>query len=156
MRIHLCLMICFLAYKTNAQQISPNIINNSGQHFSNGNAQLTFSIGEPSITRVSNGTNTITQGFLQGKKIGSSIDKKYLDKIEWDVYPNPSNGKITIASDFKQSFDVLLIDAFGRILIETEYQNNEIDLGKLASGTYQLILSDKDKNHLGIKPIIKI
>ncbi len=48
-----------------AQSIEPFVINTTGGSGSTGGVSLYFNVGEPVISTISNGTNVITQGFLQ-------------------------------------------------------------------------------------------
>lgn len=48
-----------------AQLVSPYVINTTGGEGVVGNLHLTYNIGEPIITTISDGITTITQGFLQ-------------------------------------------------------------------------------------------
>jgi gliding motility-associated-like protein len=85
-----------------SQNISPFVINSCGGEGSTGGVVMAFNIGEPLITTISDGTTTITQGFLQpdygkfkllanysvspvscvGKNDGSIIIQKYHTGIE--------------------------------------------------------------------------
>lgn len=47
------------------QSILPYVLNSAGGEGSTGGVVMAFNIGEPLITTISDGTTTITQGFLQ-------------------------------------------------------------------------------------------
>ncbi|MCB0807326.1 MAG: hypothetical protein KDC05_16140 [Bacteroidales bacterium] len=48
-----------------SQQISPSVISSAGEEYSNGNISLSWTLGELATETLSNGNNTLTQGFQQ-------------------------------------------------------------------------------------------
>jgi gliding motility-associated-like protein len=64
------LMVCSLLCK--AQTITPQVINSAGGggQVGSSNVEVYYNIGEPIVTTAGNGTNIITQGFLQPDIVG--------------------------------------------------------------------------------------
>lgn len=74
-------------------------------------------------------------------------------KKEVNIYPNPSNSKIYIATS--QSFEYYEIyDIQGKRIAATDYTSSEIDIALLDSGTYMIKLINN--NNFIIKRIVKI
>lgn len=68
-------LVLFLTYYTDAfsQSISPQVINSAGGGGAVGSSgvEVYYNIGEPIVSTVSNGTNVMTQGFLQPDIVGA-------------------------------------------------------------------------------------
>jgi len=80
----------------NGQSISPEVIASAGTHFTGSNAQLSWTIGEPVITTVSNGSNIITQGFHQTLLNITSVEEQNIAGVNVTVFPNPTSDKVNI------------------------------------------------------------
>lgn len=65
--------------------------------------------------------------------------------LDWKVYPNPSNGVLTVQVDQVGHFEMTVTDATGRI-VHAQSVNGKtvIDLSDVAVGTYQLHLATSD------------
>ena len=63
------------------------------------------------------------------------------------VYPNPSNGYITIENPNKSEFIIIVTDVIGKPIIKkTLYnKNNEINLSSLSDGMYFITINNEDK-----------
>ncbi len=67
------------------------------------------------------------------------------------TYPNPSNGKFRFSTDFTGTFEIKIYNLIGEVV----YQNNklteqtEIDLSKLAPGSYIYRLRQDQKKSVG-------
>jgi hypothetical protein len=65
--------------------------------------------------------------------------------LDWSVYPNPSNGLLTVRIDEVGFYEVTVTDATGRIVHATSINGTTVvDLSALAAGTYQLHLTADD------------
>jgi hypothetical protein len=65
---------------------------------------------------------------------------------EFQVYPNPANDFIYVSSASNNTFNVVLSDATGRVLFQTNYAGNHLSIytGNLSNGIYQLGIPDKN------------
>ncbi|GAA4448952.1 hypothetical protein GCM10023092_02340 [Rurimicrobium arvi] len=70
-----------------------------------------------------------------------SIDQSSLGNAEIKVFPNPTSGKVTIASPMPVQVQVK--DLSGRVIIQSQ-QTKEVDLSKLADGVYMFVILDKE------------
>lgn len=59
------------------------------------------------------------------------------------IYPNPSNGIITIKGDDIQNVDIY--DAMGRIVLSEKHFSNSINLSNLSDGLYNVRIYSNDK-----------
>ena len=86
--IKLLLVFCFLTFISFAQTISPLVINSIGKTFLTLSSGMDINIGEPITGIISNGSNQITQGFLQPEDV--ILDIKVFIEGFYDV----SSGKM--------------------------------------------------------------
>jgi hypothetical protein len=85
----------------------------------------------------------------------AGIDKRYetLD-LRFEIYPNPSDGNITIAVPKGGDYQVLIYDMTGKLIFNTSQSLSllfELEL-ELVSGTYIITLTD-DNGHKGSQKI---
>ena len=66
-----------------------DIVSTQGDSYSNSNNTIDFTIGEPVIETVSDGTNDVTQGFHQTQLTITSV-KDYETDFILNVFPNPT------------------------------------------------------------------
>ncbi len=70
---------------------------------------------------------------------------------QFEIFPNPTNGKINIVLSTQDNVKVSLYDIQGRIIYKEEFNNNattfntEINFGSIASGVYLLNVESKGK-----------
>jgi hypothetical protein len=81
-----------------------------------------------------------------------------LKTINFNIYPNPSDGHISIEVPKKGSYKIQIIDLNGKVIYSTK-QNlslfataNELEF-ELARGTYTLQLTDENGN-VGVKKVV--
>lgn len=148
-------LLLFAMNKIYSQQITPFVVNSTGQFYSNSTAQLTSNVGEIAVTRIGDSNNSITQGFLQFKGSVVSI-KENQNANTFNVYPNPASNEIKISTSYKEIFSVKIIDCLGREVLNSEVQNNSVDVSEINPGIYQMIILDKNKKTISNKTITKL
>ncbi|PLX26212.1 hypothetical protein C0581_04930 [Candidatus Parcubacteria bacterium] len=129
----LCL---FLSISSIAQEL----ISNNGAYYSNANGSLTWSVGEAVITTISDGTDTLTQGFHQSRFSFVSIYESYFEDISVIIYPNPTANQFSIdinTSDIS-GFTYTMFDLNGKLLCKKEIANNitDVDMQNYPAATY--------------------
>jgi hypothetical protein len=84
----------------------------------------TFLIRVPTATFVGAQGNFPLSLYFQGKTSGliSDIDSYVGDDGVFSVYPNPTNGEITVESTFNS--EIIVADAFGKQIIKTRTTEN--------------------------------
>lgn len=112
-----------------------SLVNSTGQTLVTTDYQVEYSIGEISITTLPGGNNQVTQGLLQPsvKVVDPSCD---IINNTLQYFPNPTLDYIRIVGrhDWITSYQIYAAD--GKLVSNTRYFNNYIDLRKLASGMY--------------------
>jgi hypothetical protein len=127
----------------NGQSISPQVIASAGTHYSAGNAQLSWTIGEPIITTVSNGSNIITQGFHQTQLNTVSVEEQTIAGLNVTVFPNPTADvlNINLVNNLKD-LQLDLFDMNGKLLqtlkIGSAESNLQISMNEYARANYLL------------------
>lgn len=130
-----------------SQTASPEVISTAGNHFDNGTIQVSWTMGEPIIQTLSNGTTEVTQGFHQTNLSAVSV----MDIEAWiafDAFPNPVINSLTVEVDQDaMGLDLTLIAPDGRIAFTQKINemSQTIDFTEYASGTYFLNLSKEGK-----------
>lgn len=129
----------------NAQSITPEVIAAAGGHYTAGNAQLSWTIGEPVIETVQAGGNIITQGFHQTMLTVTSIDEENLGNIDVSIYPNPTSDRVIISiPENANDFTLELYDVNGQLVMSKQMTRNQnqtqLDVSQLATSYYMLRL----------------
>jgi hypothetical protein len=119
------------------------VISAAGMSAENGGYQLSWTVGEPVIKTVTNGTSTLTQGFHQSKLTITAIDQLAIGELELNVYPNPFSEELTIEMvKNEQSMGIKLVvyDITGKQLLQSEigHQIEKIAMQSYPSGNYLL------------------
>lgn len=78
------------------------------------------------------------------KTADASLDE--LLAANTNVFPNPSNGTVTLENNNSQTISATIYDASGRLLytLEVPYGQTQADLSFLADGMYQLVFTAKE------------
>jgi len=132
-----------------AQDLDQNVIGTAGNYSENGTASLSWTIGETVVETVSDGTNTLTQGFQQGNLSVTTLINETEMGYKVKVYPNPVTDKLSIeTTEEKMNFQLLNIN--GQVLKsgKCENQNHQIDFTALPQGTYILKLNNNETHKI--------
>ena len=66
-------------------------------------------------------------------------------KLEVLLFPNPTEGHFSIQmSEVTETTTLLIYDFQGKLVMNQRYGNGEFDISHFASGTYYLVLRDRD------------
>ena len=71
-------------------------VSTAGNHGKTTSGSLSWTVGEPVIKTITDGTNTLTQGFQQSRLTITAISDLKIPGIELSVYPNPTNNFLSI------------------------------------------------------------
>ena len=103
--------------------------------------QVSWTIGEPIITTVSDANNTLTQGFHQSKLTVTAINDIQVLGVEIKVYPNPTSDFVIVHfSKVMEKPTYFLFDLSGRIIEQKNIESTDvkIDMTSYAGGSYIL------------------
>ena len=128
MKIYISFLFICLSFSSSAQELF-------GAAGVSGSSN--FSLGEFSVSTLSNTDNIITQGFQQTRLSAISIESTDLvsDLI---LFPNPSSEYVRLRWGANiESCTLIISDMFGRIISSGSYQRDEnYYVGDLAGGEY--------------------
>ena len=130
MKINLFFFLICLSFSSSAQEL----LGSAGVSGSSN-----FSLGEFSVSTLSNSSNHITQGFQQTKLSAVSIESTNLvsDLI---LFPNPTNEYVKLRWGVNiESCTLIISDMFGKVIRNSPYKRGEnYYVGDLAGGEYFL------------------
>ena len=95
------------------------------------------------------GWYTISKALLIRMNFGTvnSINEEL--KLNYNIYPNPSDGKFTIDNLTNDTYDLIVNNIYGQqVLLEKQINNvkKEIDLGFLSKGIYIIEIKNDNNN----------
>lgn len=146
-RILFSLILFSAIHYSIAQSLSPQVISTSGASFANGSNQLDWTLGELSTSSLTNGSNSISQGFHQTNLNVTSIDN-FDDTYRLTIFPNPAIDILQI--QFEKANEKNLIELYsteGKLLLtqESNYATLcQIDMSKYDIGTYLVKIHNKN------------
>lgn len=125
-----------------AQSLSQFVVGNSGETISGANGSLSFTVGEPVVGNITNGS-ALGQGFWLGAIEGIVLGADDFSLAStMTVYPNPVAEQLSITFNgiLGEKFDFVLYDVSGRQILQKQVSSNisteQIDLSELSNGTY--------------------
>jgi len=141
-----------LSVAVNAQEV----ISSQGDSYSNGTNTLDFTIGEPVIATVSDGSNDLTQGFHQTLLIVTNVEDLNA-KYKVNVFPNPTSKFVTLDIDKYEGLTYRLFDVTGKLLAKkiVKQKNTTINVSNYPKGTYLLSLIQAKNKKIKTYKIIK-
>ena len=143
-----CVIIAFFlsAIAVYAQEV----VSTAGSHGETTSGSLSWTVGEPVIETITDGTNTLTQGFQQSKLTVTAINDLKVSGIELSVYPNPTNSFLLIEVKTYKQRDLLLslFDLNGRLILQKKMAGNKqtIKMQNYKPATYILKVTEGNKD----------
>lgn len=124
---------CFLSAQT--------LVSTSGGHFTSNTAQMSWSLGEISISDYAAASFSYTEGLHQPALPDSSVSLNETMPLRWSVFPNPVEQKLFIeASGPSRLTNLTLTNTAGQLVMSREFleDQNILDLSALPAGVYFL------------------
>jgi len=147
----LILLIALCATSLQAQEVVTTV----GSYGETSSGSLSWTIGEPVIETITDGTNTLTQGFQQSKLTVTAINDLKVPGIELSVYPNPTNSFLSIEVKTDKQRDLLLslFDLNGRLILQKKMTGNKqtIKMQNYKPATYILKVSEANRYKSAVK-----
>ena len=146
---HYLLILLFGLYASSLQ--AQEVVTTAGSYGETTSGSLSWTVGEPVIETITDGTNTLTQGFQQSKLTVTAINNLKISGIELSVYPNPTNSILSIELKTDKQRDLLLslFNLNGQLILQKKMTGNKqtIQMQNYKPATYILkIMQAKDSN----------
>lgn len=149
----------FISSWSYSQSLSPEVIATAGDHFSSGEAQLSWTIGEPVIELFEAHGLILTQGFHQTNLLVTAVES-VIANLSVKVFPNPVANHLTIdGQELPEDFRLDFTDAIGRPLQQQLLPSGstiQMNLSSYPSGMYLLRLSSKKNQTTQTFKILKL
>lgn len=151
------LILCFLSFGwLNAQTISKTIIGSTGKTFSNGNAKISLTIGEPIVGLMTASGVQLGNGFYPSLDLQSLNNSEPSFDNQIIVYPNPSSQSIFISHLTLETFFVEIHDVNGKLLFNDKVNKEQpINISSFAKGTYLITVTNTENKKYNTYKIIK-
>ena len=146
MRKILTIIAGLLMYiSSGAQSTTPAVLSNAGAHGASGGSSVEWTLGEMSVTTLSESDNTLTQGFHQPKLISVSTDDELVN-LSLSLYPNPTEDVLKLVYEGDAEMDYALHGLTGQLLDQGDVRSGvtDISLKTLSSGHYILSILQGD------------
>ncbi|MGM0626287.1 MAG: T9SS type A sorting domain-containing protein [Bacteroidota bacterium] len=145
MKYIVTIMSVILLFMTaQSQEISRSVESTAGGSYASGGKSMEFVIGEPVTANYANGGYMISQGFIQGNLIITSVEPESFVDIQ--VWPNPvgTNLFVKYDSDELQNPELVIYDNNGRVLKKQRPVSDRvtIDFSAYPSGAYILEIAE--------------
>lgn len=152
-KLILCLLCCGWL---NAQTISKTIIGSTGKTFSNGNAKISLTIGEPIVGLMTASGVQLGNGFypsLDLQSLNNNNESSFDNQII--VYPNPTSQSIFISHQTIETFSVEIHDVNGKSLFRaTVCKEQQINISSYAKGAYFITVTNAENKKYNTYKII--
>ncbi len=90
------------------------VISTQGDSYDNGTNTIDFTIGEPVIETVSDGSNDVTQGFHQTNLTITNIEDLDVN-FSVNIYPNPTSDVINLTIEKYEKITFQIFDMGGEV-----------------------------------------
>ena len=129
-----------------AQSATPSVLASSGGEGSDGSNHAAWTMGELSISTLSNGDQILTQGFHQPRLLIVGTNDGDPD-IGLNIFPNPTQDRLVISYDGELSLTYILHDMRGvsSVVGDIGRGNTSVDVQKLPAGHYQMTIFNDNK-----------
>lgn len=144
--IRLLVIFCFTPLVVLSQSVTRNLVSVAGNSETNGNINLSYSIGEVIIPTVIQESNVLTQGFQQPELIVPRKVSELFRELEIQCYPNPviENLKIQLNKfNDHQRIEIRIFDTGGNMvkyiiqdITGEKYTELKINLRELPNSLY--------------------
>lgn len=132
------------------------VISTQGDSYDNGTNTIDFTIGEPVIETVSDGTNDATQGFHQTNLTITNIEDLDVN-FSVNIYPNPTSDVINLTIEKYEKIIFQIYDMGGKLVEEATLTSTttNVNVSDYSKGTYMLTLTQADQKKVKTYKIVK-
>ena len=129
----LALSLIFSCFACNA--FSQKLVNTSGATISSNGFVIEYSVGEIAVTALLGPNNYVSQGLLQPNVKVANAGCDYINQ-DFGYFPNPARTTIGLVGVYNWIDSYMIYAADGRLVGQAIFNNNTIDVTKLAAGAY--------------------
>lgn len=164
-----CVAVCLAIGSANAQvaQLTPQVFASSGGYSTNTQADLalSFTIGEPMVTTLTDIKLILTQGFQQPLEGEVSVNEFAAQYGIINIYPNPFDNEIYVSVDTDKQYDLVVYatDMAGRLVAKSEMGTHypgkkeyNLSTTSWAQGVYTLTVASTQGNFVKTLKLNKI
>lgn len=153
-----CILILIFAFGTPLVK-AQEVISSGGTHAKGSGVSLSWTIGEPVIETVTNGSYILTQGFHQSRLSSTAVDNLPVPGLILTVYPNPFSYVLNVKvdeGDYSQ-LQYTMYTLEGKALLNSRLSKSltQIELQPFASGSYLLRISRKSGEPVKTFKVVK-
>jgi hypothetical protein len=143
------------ALHAEAQKISPQLVNTTGNTLRLGTVTIEYSVGEMAISSLSSPSNYLTQGLLQPRKksIVTALANETSSESSIFLYPNPVVENVFIRCQENYSAIIYTGEGIKIRQIETNAMSDATDLAK---GLYIVKILDAKNTTISTLKFIKL
>ena len=123
------------------------VANTIGAEFEVAGTYHAYSIGEPWVEKITDGTNQVTEGFFQPELMALGLSEEALSPaVGLKAFPNPAQGAVSISLEKRIIQRIRVYDVGGNMLqeIQVNIQQAVLDVSSYAPGFYFLEVFTND------------
>lgn len=141
------LILIILTFGSNTMSLGQMGAVAAGGEIKSGDFVMSFSVGQPVYTNISQDNILISQGLQHPKiRLFTKIHERETDEVSFTVYPNPAseNLNIDLNENNMQELKLVILSLDGKILIKEIIQESKhaVAVKDLKPGTYILLISN--------------
>lgn len=123
------------------------VVSTQGDSYSNASANIDFTIGEIVINTRISGTIELTQGFHQTNWNFVGI-QDHSPSFNATIFPNPTSEVLNIRTSAHKNVSFTVFDTKGNLVLQDKLtaEQTTIQVSKLATGSYSVVLKDHTQN----------
>lgn len=143
----ICILILFLALNLDIK--AQHVFASTGKDISNSSIKISYTIGEPLVSKISNSSISLSNGFQNATNITiTAIKNNLFGSNELLIYPNPTKSNLFIENKSnKTNLSYYLYSINGNEILHYDFNNQPqqiIDINYIASGLYLLEIIDNN------------
>ncbi|MFM7080258.1 MAG: T9SS type A sorting domain-containing protein, partial [Bacteroidota bacterium] len=123
----------------------------AGGNSASTNGSVSFSVGQVAYGSALSTAGNINQGVQQPFEIVTSNGQPIAEQDGWLVFPNPTNGQLTIESSTGTSaFQYSIFDSNGKLVAQQERFGPQaiVDMNGVAPATYLLQINTAERKRI--------
>lgn len=134
---YFCSLVVIIFVLNLQNSIAQSLVGSSGSTINGNGYNIEYTVGVISATTISSAGNThyITSGVLQPNPKVANHSGEIIDDT-FQFFPNPTSDKIRIVGRYDWIRHFMIFSPEGKLLAQSSFENNFIDLTRFAAGLY--------------------